>query len=131
MRNLNIIISKEGYENKKEKMQSRIDAMLDYVYNDSNCRVNRMLKYFGENDSNQCTTCDVCLKEKKKKLDQDEISKLSFDVLKYIKNSQYGMTLTQLVNKFGIHEKYVIDIVSYLCDEEFIYLRNGIYIANE
>ncbi len=46
------------YENRREVMERRVEAMIDYGYNDADCRVARMLKYFGEADAQPCGTCE-------------------------------------------------------------------------
>ncbi len=48
------------YEEMRERMATRLDAMARFAFSDDSCRVSRMLEYFGETDSGDCTTCDVC-----------------------------------------------------------------------
>lgn len=48
------------YEEQRERMAARIDAMRRFVTDDSHCRVAGMLAYFGEDDASDCSKCDVC-----------------------------------------------------------------------
>jgi ATP-dependent DNA helicase RecQ len=60
-----LVISKEVYEDRKESFSKRINAMLDYVSSQSQCRSRMLLSYFGEKDAGNCGQCDVCLARKK------------------------------------------------------------------
>ena len=51
------------YEQRLQQYQQRIDAMLSYVTDNSRCRSQQLLAYFGETDSQPCGQCDVCLSE--------------------------------------------------------------------
>lgn len=57
-----IVISREIYENRKEKYEARIQAMIDYATRDDLCRSRMLLAYFGETSEENCLACDVCLK---------------------------------------------------------------------
>lgn len=58
-----IVISREIYENRKEKYEARIQAMIDYATRDDLCRSRMLLAYFGETSEENCLACDVCLKK--------------------------------------------------------------------
>jgi ATP-dependent DNA helicase RecQ len=58
-----IVISREIYENRKEKYEARIQAMIDYATRDDLCRSRMLLAYFGETSEENCQACDVCLKK--------------------------------------------------------------------
>lgn len=58
-----ILISREIYENRKEKYEARIQAMIDYATRDDLCRSRMLLAYFGETSEENCQACDVCLKK--------------------------------------------------------------------
>lgn len=48
------------YESRRDAMAARVGAMENYIFDDSSCRVARMLAYFGEKDAADCGKCDVC-----------------------------------------------------------------------
>lgn len=58
-----IVISREIYENRKEKYEARIQAMINYATRDDLCRSRMLLAYFGETSEENCLACDVCLKK--------------------------------------------------------------------
>lgn len=51
---------KEVYENLRHRMEERMEAMKDFAFGDDSCRVERMLRYFGEKEKGECGKCDVC-----------------------------------------------------------------------
>lgn len=57
-------IPKEVYEDRKEKFEERILAMINYCQNNRVCRSRQLLRYFGETESTDCGHCDVCLNHK-------------------------------------------------------------------
>ena len=57
----NIYPSEANYNQLKSAAQRRIEAMLKYVSNDSECRSRQLVSYFGEAAGKDCGVCDVCL----------------------------------------------------------------------
>lgn len=53
-------IPKEIYEDRRQSMQTRIEAVKKFAFDDTECRVAGMLRFFGEKDVCDCGTCDVC-----------------------------------------------------------------------
>lgn len=56
-----IHISPEVYEHRKARYETRINAMLDYVTNNTVCRSRMLLDYFGERNEHNCGQCDTCI----------------------------------------------------------------------
>lgn len=56
-----LYITQQCYEDRIEQYVKRISAMLTYAEKDDCCRSKQLLAYFGENDTEQCGQCDVCL----------------------------------------------------------------------
>ncbi len=57
----NIGFSKENYQNLKDAAAQRLDALVDFLTNNRECRSTQLLRYFGEDSGNRCGICDVCL----------------------------------------------------------------------
>ena len=55
-----LVIPASVYEDRKERMKKRIDAMINYVQNKVTCRSRLLLSYFGEENDHRCGQCDVC-----------------------------------------------------------------------
>ena len=55
-----IRIPRAVYEDRRERLAARIEAMIRYVGADDTCRLVTLLAYFGEHPDSNCGTCDVC-----------------------------------------------------------------------
>ncbi len=61
-RETEVFIPKSIYEDRKEQFVKRIEAVMTYAGNDNVCRSQQLLRYFGEDDVEECGHCDVCIK---------------------------------------------------------------------
>ena len=60
LRPKNVYLDPERYEMLKDSALSRMQKMIDYVSQEEVCRSSYLLEYFGQKDSRDCRTCDVC-----------------------------------------------------------------------
>lgn len=124
-------IPKSVYEDRKEIMSKRTEAIIDYTYSSETCRVEKMLRYFGETDTRPCGTCDVCLSHKKTSLSfrQQTLRReeLLEKLLQLLQQSNYGLTLNKICMHFISQQDEVSDLLAYLCDEGFVKFDNGLY----
>ncbi len=61
-----VLIPIAVYEDLKKRMSQRIDAVVNYAFGNVDCRENTMLRYFGENKTDACGHCDVCIDRRKR-----------------------------------------------------------------
>ena len=61
-----VLIPIAVYEDLKKRMIQRIDAVVNYAFGNVDCRENTMLRYFGENKTDACGHCDVCIDRRKR-----------------------------------------------------------------
>lgn len=123
-------IQKRIYEDRFAVMSDRIEAMIDYAYNDDGCRVRRMLEYFGEENSCECGKCDVCRSRKNTKLHitkEEMISK----VWKYMQMYPAGITQPLLERNFAPYDRLAGDALRYLVEEGFAVEDHAIYRLTE
>lgn len=126
-----IKISKTIYEDRKEKFEERIAAMINYMKNSYICRSRQLLRYFGEKCSTDCGCCDVCLaykdedKELKKVL-RETICSLLSDGKKHhiteLKNIDKNASLT--------NQDYLQTVLKELIAEEYIYMEGSFLYWN-
>ena len=125
-------IPKSVYEDRKEIMSKRTEAIIDYTYSSETCRVEKMLRYFGETDARPCGTCDVCLSHKKTSLSLRQQTlrreELLEKLLQLLQQSNYGLTLNKICMHFISQQDEVSDLLAYLCDEGFVKFDNGLYL---
>ena len=60
-----LLVSREVYEVRRERLAERIEAMIAYASAFDTCRSQLLLRYFGEEESAPCGMCDVCLSHRK------------------------------------------------------------------
>ena len=60
LRPKNVHLDPERYAFLKEAGTARMQKMIDYVSQDDTCRSSYLLEYFGQTDSADCGSCDVC-----------------------------------------------------------------------
>ena len=62
----NFYLPDKRYNERKEVFACRIEAMIEYLQEESLCRSRQLIKYFGQEDIPNCGICDVCLSNRKK-----------------------------------------------------------------
>jgi len=116
-----LCISSEKYRYRKEATLKRLNSIIDYATSNNKCRSQQLLAYFGENNTQRCGKCDVCLKRNKISLSQ-----LEFDtILKIIKPmlKTKPRTISELAdNAKEIDEDKIIKTIQWLLDNNKIYL---------
>ena len=107
--------------------------MIDYAYNSHNCRVKRMLEYFGESDADECEKCDVCLSQKqikRKNNNPDSDTNLITQLLDYIKSKPNGVQHRIITHYFGSRSNEISEMLQFLCDEKYITFKDGFFYYN-
>ena len=81
-----LILPPEVYQNRKERYESRINAMISYCETDFVCREKLLLDYFGQTTSANCGVCDVCIERKKNHTYSEAIETIEEEIVKLISN---------------------------------------------
>lgn len=112
------------YEERKERYEKRISAMLDYVSSDTVCRSRMLLHYFGEKNEHNCGQCDTCINLKNKKpsghLSEKELSEKILQAL-----SDKPQTPATLAEQIPDDKNMLIDVLHELLDEGKVIAVNG------
>jgi len=56
----NVDLMPDRYQMLRDNFRSRSEAMLEYASETSECRSRYLLRYFGQTDTTDCGTCDIC-----------------------------------------------------------------------
>ncbi|MDO5443288.1 MAG: ATP-dependent DNA helicase RecQ [Bacteroidia bacterium] len=56
----NVDLSPAAYERLKETYHERTEAMIAFAAETDECRQHFLLRYFGQEESEECGTCDIC-----------------------------------------------------------------------
>jgi len=109
-----MVLSKEAYDDRRERYISRVKSVLDYAKEEFACRSQVLLSYFGEKNTNPCGQCDICIKRK-----ETEITSDTFDVIKeqvFVRLKISKTTINDLTKSMSYPEKKVIEVVRFLID---------------
>jgi len=105
------------YEKLRQRLEERIDAIVSYATNDSQCRSQQLLRYFGETRTHDCGHCDVCLSRKKEArhdIDtaKEQISMLVADKQRHSIKELYDIPLPTEVLKQALYELLAEEVVT-------------------
>jgi ATP-dependent DNA helicase RecQ len=107
-----LVISKENFEERKERLQKKIEAIINYAENTTKCRSQQLVEYFGQKKSYRCGECDVC-----RSRNELDMSKYEFDIiLEKIKEilKKDHVPLAQLVDEIDFEENKTIKVIDWL-----------------
>ena len=77
-----VVLPHPVYEERRSHYEERIEAMLKYAEADSTiCRSRMLLRYFGEEATQDCGICDVCAQRKHQPASEDEKEALRKHIL--------------------------------------------------
>lgn len=124
-----LVIGRKIYEERKEIMSRRTEAMLDYAFNPSICRENRMLEYFGEKRECRCGRCDTC--RGRGKSASVSPAKVIPVIMEILKAHPAGIDYRILEAKAHADTEALRKALSHLCNEGFIRLDGGFYFLRE
>lgn len=104
------------YEERLEKMRSRIEAMQNFVFNDNGCRVNAMLRYFGEEPAEPCGKCDICREKNLRKPSRNEKRSLRESIL-YLASQPGGHDVAYIIEQINAPRDQIITAIRNLADD--------------
>ena len=99
LRPKNVKLSPERLERLKSSWKERADAMTGYVSEEDECRSRYLLRYFGQTESEDCGTCDICRRRQHLKKNKEAVAE---SLKSYIIDERGGdYTLEDIVTRFG------------------------------
>ena len=96
----------------------KINAVINYVKNETNCRSRFLLSYFDEKNTKNCGICDICISINKK-----AESHIQDDLLKNILNllsSQKALTSKEIISHFEVDSSIILSSLQLLLDSNKI-----------
>lgn len=122
-----IVMPLEVYEHQRERMRVRLDAMKEFVFSSTECRVRGMLRYFGEEDAKDCGKCDVCRSKRLKNSRQTADSREAIrQAIVYRASQPGGCTAEALLTDLQGDRNDIIDEIRRLADSGEITLEANI-----
>lgn len=124
-----LVIPREVYEDRRENLKARIEAMIRYAFSRDNCREKIMLDYFGEKESGTCGRCDIC--RSKKDSSRDSVGKMLPRVVEYFRTHPGATDVRVLAARIGGEQTVLAECLSFLCGEGYLRVENGLYLPRE
>lgn len=113
-----LFISKESYDDRKERYITRIESVLNYAKEQDICRSQLLLHYFGEKNTTPCGKCDVCISKKNKAISDEEFQNIKSEIERLLLEKED--TLENLIKSLSFKENKIISVVRFLMDQKII-----------
>ena len=112
-------LSDEVYRDRKDDATRRVQAVIDFVNNDDECRSVQLLRYFGEKIKTRCGKCDVCNIRNRMNINDEEYKNISEIILEELKKRVVPLYETPSLAKNYLEEK-VLETVRWMLDNGII-----------
>ena len=107
----NIQLSPQRYKLLRSTFHERVQTMMDYVEEDSECRSQFLLRYFGQMESALCGKCDIC------RAGAAKPKGLREKLAAWIEGMGGEYTLLDLRSAFGIAENSYLEVLRDMIDK--------------
>ncbi len=117
-----LYISRETYQNRKDRYTERSLSILSYAIDTGKCRSQSLLEYFGEIDTPECGLCDVCRAKGQTVPDHEEFEVIKGGILGILEKE--ALTLDHLLEKSDTQREKAFYVLRWLLDNDFIHFNN-------
>lgn len=115
-----LFLSHENYKDRKVAAAKRLQAVIDFVNNNSQCRSVQLLAYFGEKDVHRCGRCDVCSRRNDLNLTDIEFNNIYAQLKQNLSGSSYGVfEIARLVD--GFPEEKVLMTIRWMLQNKILH----------
>ena len=121
-----LYISPEVYLERKKVSEEKLKAILNYINAENTCRSRILLKYFGEELSEDCGTCDVCIQRLKEMDKTNDILNIEDEILSLIK--MHKRSTKELSELLPYSEIEILEALRWLLDEEKLKNEGDIWL---
>ena len=120
-----VFIPPHAYEDRYARFKKRIDCVIDYITDTSNCRTSLLLQYFGEKAKDRCNNCDNCEAKDPQPTPESVYDSIYADIRAQLANGPtYGYEL-DLAKYRAVDIEHVIRIMT----EEGELLQDGLRLG--
>ena len=117
-------IPKSVYEERKERYETRIEAMIEYATSENACRSRILLNYFGEKNEHECGQCDICLEKKRKvSLSDTDYETIKDSILALVGSKP--LTPADIAQQLPFNKEQISTTLKHLLDEEKLIMKDG------
>lgn len=99
-------------QNKTKKI--KIESVLTYIQNNSRCRSQQLLEYFGEKKTSPCGICSVCT-EKPEVLTRELAKKIYLRIVEFLESGP--VTSRELTEQLPYEEEHILQVLRLLVEK--------------
>ena len=107
--------TKEVYQNRMEKFEEKINAVISYAETTEICRSKLLLEYFGQLHAPVCGECDVC-KEKDDEIENKMYQIIQLEVKRNLAKEE--SSVYELVEASQYPEKKLLEVIRIMMDND-------------
>ncbi|HEY5499664.1 MAG TPA: ATP-dependent DNA helicase RecQ [Bacteroidales bacterium] len=109
-----VALQRDVYEDRLERYEKRIGAILSYANQDQVCRSRQLLLYFGQKNAPNCEKCDVCLAKNEMGLSRFEYDRIQEKIIRNL--TTHPMLLDELIDSLQEASSKSLKVFRHLCD---------------
>ena len=118
-------IPRSAYEERKERFESRINRVMEYINENRICRSRMLISYFGEKGTSDCGCCDVCLAKNDSGLNNHTFNAIRDALQEALTDGP--QEAKKLTENLPFPADKIITVIRYLADhDEHFSLEDGI-----
>jgi len=122
-----VVIPRFAYEDRRKKDERRIEKVTEYLNETHHCRTRLLLHYFGEKDTTDCKTCDICLNKTQSGLTQWEFNLVRDALNKILTES--AKDIRWLAESLPLEKEKNIRVIRFLLDHDDRYQQEDLMIS--
>lgn len=111
-----VMIPYFAYEERKKRNEMRINKVLEYMNEQHHCRTRILLHYFGEKQTHDCKTCDICLAKTQSGLKQWEFNSARDALIRLL--TEQPQNIRFLAESLPLNKEKNIQVVRFLLDND-------------
>ncbi len=124
-----ITLPRHVYEDQRARLERRIEAMKQFAFDTTRCRVNTMLAYFGEKPEKPCGSCDVCRSQNRRPISTTDFEKIKESII-YIASQPGRHSLKSIMSTLSGNSDDITNALRQLADNKVITIDNGFVSVN-
>ena len=111
-----VVIPRFAYEDRKKKDEKRMEKAIAYLTEAHHCRTRLLLHYFGEKNTNDCKTCDICLSKTQSGLTQWEFNMVRDALIEQLVKAPQD--IRSLAESLPLEKEKNIQVIRFLLDHD-------------
>ncbi len=119
----NLYINVQHINQRKKAIQEQLQAMINFIEQQSICRQINICTYFGETDVLKCGRCDICLEEQKKQELNKNFEKAKNYILQKTNNT-WVKTEDLLPKNAHFASRLYKEVIRFMLDEKLLQVND-------